>query len=64
MDAEPQPDPHYLAMLQRSKLPTAYLPARMPGPQKTWIRVFAAVVIACFLGATVCGVCLTYGLSV
>jgi hypothetical protein len=58
---EPQPDPHYLALLQGSKLPPSYLPPRMPGPQKPWVRVFAALVIGCFLGASICGVCLTYG---
>lgn len=59
-----QPDPHYLALLQGSKLPASYLPPRMAGPQKPWVRFFAAVVIGCFLAATVCGVCLTYGHSV
>ena len=37
--------------------------AAMHGPQKGWVRVSAGVVISCFLGATTCGVCLTYGLG-
>jgi hypothetical protein len=60
-DCEPQPDPHYLELLRGSKLPSAYLPPAMVGPQKPWVRASAAVVIACFTGATACGVCLTYG---
>ncbi len=60
---EPQPDPHYLELLHGSKLPAAYLPPMMAGEQKTWIRVFAVILIACFLGATAAGVCLTYGLG-
>jgi hypothetical protein len=58
---DPQPDPHYLELLRGSKLPSAYLPPTMAGPQKPWVRASAAVVIACFTGATTCGVCLTYG---
>ena len=60
---EPQPDPHYLALLHGSKLPQAYLPAAMSGPQKPWVRVCATIVIACFVGATAYGTCLTYGLG-
>lgn len=60
---EPQVDPHYLDLLRGSKLPQAYLPPMMVGPRKPWIRVFAAIVIGCFLAATTCGVCLTYGIS-
>jgi len=60
---EPQPDPHYLELLRGSKLPRAYLPAAMVGPQKPWVRVAATVVISCFLGATAYGACLTYGLG-
>lgn len=56
-----EPDPHYLELLQRSKLPASYLPPRMAGPQKAWIRVWAAVIIGVFFSATLCGVCLTYG---
>ena len=61
--SEPQPDPHYLALLHGSKLPQAYLPAAMSGPQKPWVRVCATIVIACFVGATAYGTCLTYGLG-
>ena len=61
-DAEPQVDPHYLELLHGSRLPNAYLPPAMRGPQKPWVRTSAAVVISCFVGATTCGVCLTYGL--
>jgi hypothetical protein len=60
---EPQVDPHYLELLHGSRLPSAYLPAAMSGPQKSWVRASAAVVIGCFVGATTCGVCLTYGLG-
>lgn len=56
-----EPDPHYLELLRTSKLPQAYLPAAMPGPQKPWVRAAAGVVIAVFLLATVLGICLTYG---
>ena len=56
-----EPDPHYLELLRGSKLPQSYLPSAMPGPQKPWVRVSALVVIATFLLATFCGVCLTYG---
>ena len=62
MDDEPQVDPHYLELLHGSKLPAAYLPPAMSGPQKGWVRVSAGVLIGCFAGATTCGVCLTYGL--
>ncbi len=63
VDQEPQVDPHYLALLHGSRLPSAYLPPAMHGPQKTWVRASAAVVISAFVGATTCGVCLTYGLG-
>jgi hypothetical protein len=56
-----EPDPHYLELLRSSKLPQAYLPAMMPGPQKPWVRAAATVVIGIFLLATALGVCLTYG---
>ncbi len=56
-----EPDPHYLELLQGSKLPSSYLPPRMPGPQKAWVRVWSAIIIGVFLAATVAGVCLTYG---
>lgn len=54
-------DPHYLDLLRSSKLPQAYLPAAMPGPQKPWVRVAASLVIGIFLLATALGICLTYG---
>lgn len=60
---EPQPDPHYLELLRGSRLPKAYLPPAMPGPQKRWVRVSATVVISAFVGATTYGTCLTYGLG-
>ena len=56
-----EPDPHYLELLRRTKLPDYYLPASMAGPRKPWVRVAAAVVIGVFLLATASGVCLTYG---
>ena len=56
-----EPDPHYLELLRSSKLPQAYLPAMMAGPQKPWVRAAATVVIGIFLLATALGVCLTYG---
>lgn len=62
-ETEPQVDEHYLELLGQSRLPQWYLPAAMPGPRKPWVRLFAALVIGCFVGATVCGVCLTYGAS-
>ncbi len=60
---EPEVDPHYLELLRGSKLPAAYLPPMMTGPQKPWIRVAALVLIGVFLLATFFGVCLTYGVS-
>jgi hypothetical protein len=54
-------DPHYLELLRSSKLPAAYLPPIMGGPQKPWIRVAALVIISVFVFATMLGVCLTYG---
>jgi len=39
----------------------AYMPPAMAGPHGRATRVTALVLIAVFLGATVCGVCLTYG---
>ena len=57
----PDDDPHYLELLRTSKLPQAYLPAAMAGPQKPWVRAAASVVIGIFLLATALGICLTYG---
>ena len=62
-DEEPQVDPHYLELLRGSKLPQAYLPAAMAGPQKPWVRTASLVLIAVFLLATTYGVCLTYGVG-
>jgi hypothetical protein len=56
-----EPDPHYLELLRSSKLPQAYLPAAMAGPQKPWVRAAASVIIGILLLATALGVCLTYG---
>ena len=61
MDEEPQVDPHYLELLHGTRLPDAYLPPAMSGPQKGWVRVSAGVIIGCVLGATTRGVCLTDG---
>ena len=60
---EPQVDPHYLELLRGTRLPSSYLPPTMAGPRKPWIRVCAAIVIACFMAATAAGVCLTYGIA-
>jgi len=60
---DPQIDPHYLELLRSSKLPQAYLPAAMAGPQKPWVRIAATVIIGVLLLATVYGVCLTYGVG-
>jgi hypothetical protein len=58
-----EPDPHWLEMRDaaRSKLPDYYLPPAMPGPRPGWTRGAALLLIGIFFGATVCGVCLTYG---
>lgn len=58
---QPQPDPHYLELLRSTRLPNAYMPPTMVGPQKPWIRVAAAAIIVCFVTATSFGICLTYG---
>ena len=56
-------DPHWLELKPDSwKLPESYMPPAMAGPHQTWTRTAACVLIAVFLGATVCGVCLTYGI--
>ncbi len=62
-EGEPQVDPHYLELLRGSKLPQAYLPPAMAGPQKAWVRTSSVVLIAVFLLATTYGVCLTYGVG-
>jgi hypothetical protein len=59
-DAEP--DEHWLELRPSDwKLPVAYLPPAMPGPHASWTRRAAWLLILIFLGATVSGVCLTYG---
>ena len=61
-DAEP--DPHWLELRPDDwKLPVAYLPPAMAGPHQPWTRTAAWVLIAVFLSATFCGVCLTYGIT-
>jgi hypothetical protein len=35
----------------------------MAGPHQGWTRAAAVLLVAVFLGATVCGVCLTYGIT-
>ena len=62
-DGAPEVDPHYLDLLRGSKLPEAYLPSAMAGPKQPWVRLSATLVIGVFLLATVCGVCLTYGVG-
>ena len=59
-----EPDPHWLELRAagRTKLPESYLPPTMPGPRPWWARGAALVLIAVFLGATIAGVCLTYGI--
>jgi hypothetical protein len=62
-DVEPDavPDEHWQELRPDAwKLPDAYMPA-MSGPHQAWTRAAALVLIAVFLGATMCGVCLTYG---
>jgi hypothetical protein len=54
-------DPHFRELLRTSRLPQAYLPAAMAGPQKPWVRAAAAVVVGIFVLATALGICLTYG---
>jgi len=65
-DAAPdaEPDPHWLELRPDGwKLPVSYLPPAMAGPHQGWTRAAALVLVAVFLGATVCGVCLTYGIT-
>jgi hypothetical protein len=63
-DAEPdsEPDPHWLELRRTPwRLPEAYMPPVMAGPKPRWARAAAWVLVALFLTATTCGVCLTYG---
>jgi hypothetical protein len=39
------------------------MPPAMAGPHRRWSVLASWLLIAVFLGATVCGVCLTYGIS-
>ena len=58
------PDEHWLELRPGTwKLPDSYMPPAMTGPHQAWTRTAALVLIAVFLGATVCGVCLTYGIT-
>jgi hypothetical protein len=62
VEPDAEPDPHWLEIAPKpGRLPDFYLPPSMPGPRDPWTRVAAWVLIAVFLSATVCGVCLTYG---
>ena len=65
-DAEPdaEPDSHFLELRPASwKLPDAYMPPAMAGPHRAWTRKAAWLLILVFLGATISGVCLTYGFA-
>lgn len=63
-DVEPgsEPDPHWLELRRTElRLPEAYLPPAMGGEHARWTRAAAVLLVAMFLAATTCGVCLTYG---
>ncbi|HUR50856.1 MAG TPA: hypothetical protein VMZ11_01915 [Mycobacteriales bacterium] len=64
-DPEPdsEPDPHWLELRKASqgRLPESYMPPAMGGHHAGWTRAASLLLIGIFLGATVCGVCLTYG---
>jgi hypothetical protein len=65
-DVEPgaEPDPHWQELRPEGwKLPDSYLPPAMAGPHSAWRRQAALLLILVFLGATVSGVCLTYGFT-
>ena len=64
-DAAPDsvPDEHWRELRPDDwRLPEAYLPPAMAGPHASWTRTAAWVLIGVFLSATLCGVCLTYGI--
>jgi hypothetical protein len=61
VDPQAQVDPHWLELRGSSILPPVYMPPVMPGTRKPWTRAIALILIAIFVGATVAGVCLTYG---
>jgi len=62
VEPDAEPDRHFLELRPDSwKLPDSYMPPAMAGPHRTWTRAAACVLVLVFLGATVCGVCLTYG---
>jgi hypothetical protein len=64
VDPEAEPDPHWLELRRtESKLPASYMPPAMGGEHPRWAKAAALLVIGVFLGATVCGVCLTYGIG-
>ncbi len=56
-------DPHWLDLRGGSVLPAVYMPPAMPGPtpRPAWLQAVATLLVVVFLGATVAGVCLTYG---
>lgn len=54
-------DPHWNELAAPGTLPSAYLPASMPGQQTGWRRGAAWVLIVLLVSAASGGVCLTYG---
>ena len=54
-------DPHWLALLSGSALPTSYLPPTTGGPQTRWRKAAAWVLIGMLTTTTAGGICLTYG---
>jgi hypothetical protein len=62
VDPDAVPDEHWLELRPSAwKLPEAYMPPVMGGAHPAWTRTAACVLIGVFLAATVCGICLTYG---
>lgn len=63
VDPGAEPDEHWRELRQQGwKLPEAYMPPAMSGPHRGWTRAAAVLLIAIFLGATISGICLTYGI--
>ena len=61
-DEGSEPDPHWLELRRTPwRLPESYMPPAMAGPKPWWARAAAWLLVGLFLGATVLGVCLTYG---